>query len=68
MRAVTRVLLMLSAMACNPGAFAYRPFDGTDAAVADTGDIEVEFEPVGYLREGSDRTLVAPALTVRQRK
>jgi hypothetical protein len=26
-------------------AFAYRPFDGTDAAVADLGEFEVEFQP-----------------------
>src|SRR4029077_5382851 len=37
------------------------PFDGTDAAVADFGDIEVELGPAGYLREGSVRTLIAPA-------
>ena len=29
---------------------AYRPFDGTDAAVADTGDVEIELGPVEYLR------------------
>ena len=40
---------------------AYRPFDGTDAAVADLGDVEVELGPAGYLREGLERTLIAPA-------
>ena len=29
---------------------AYRPFDGTDAAVAETGEIEIELGPVEYLR------------------
>ena len=43
---------------------AYRPFDGTDAAVADTGDIEIELGPVEYLREGPDRVLLAPDLRV----
>jgi hypothetical protein len=43
-------------------ASAYRPFDGTDAAVADRGDIEIELGPVGYLVEGSNKTLVAPSL------
>src|SRR5258708_7915539 len=42
-------------------AFAYRPFDGTDAAVADVGEMEIELQPVGRLRQGSDKTLIAPA-------
>jgi hypothetical protein len=41
-------------------AWAYRPFDGTGAAVAETGEIEVELGPVEYLRGGPDRTLVTP--------
>jgi hypothetical protein len=41
---------------------AYRPFDSTDAAVADRGDLEIEFGPVGYLVEGSSKTLLAPSL------
>jgi hypothetical protein len=48
-------------MVWSRNSLAYRPFDGTDAAVADPGDIEVEFGPAGYLREGSERTLIAPA-------
>ena len=28
-------------------AHAYRPFDGTDAAVADPGEVEVELQPGG---------------------
>jgi hypothetical protein len=48
-------------LACWCGAAqAYRPFDGTDAAVAETGEIEIELGPVEYLREGPDRTLFAP--------
>lgn len=44
-------------------AHAYRPFDGTDAAVAKPGEIEIEIElgPAEYLREGSERTLFAPS-------
>jgi hypothetical protein len=34
-------------------AFAYRPFDGTDAAVADVGEVEVELQPVGSTHAGS---------------
>jgi hypothetical protein len=40
---------------------AYRPFDGTDAAVAEPGKLEIELEPVGRLQQGSERFLVAPA-------
>ena len=29
---------------------AYRPFDGTDAAVADVGEIEIELQPIGAIR------------------
>jgi hypothetical protein len=41
-------------------ALAYRPFDGTDAAVAGLDEIEVELEPVGWLRMGPQSNLVAP--------
>ncbi len=40
---------------------AYRPFNGTDAAVAERGDMEIELGPVGFVREGSDNYLVAPS-------
>ena len=43
---------------------AYRPFDGTDAAVAETGEIEIELGPVEYLRAGAERTLLAPDLRI----
>jgi hypothetical protein len=43
---------------------AYRPFDGTDAAVAETGEVEIELGPVEYLREGAGRTLLAPDLRI----
>lgn len=39
-------------------AAAYRPFDGTDAAVADPNEVEIEFEPLGPLRQGSQRSLL----------
>jgi hypothetical protein len=45
-------------------AHAYRPFDSTDAAVADRGALELELGPLGYLAEGPDRALVAPSLVV----
>ena len=42
-------------------ALGYRPFDSTDADVAKAGEFELELGPVGRLREGSKRFLVAPA-------
>ena len=38
-------------------AAAYRPFDGTDAAVADVGEVELELQPAGVLRSGSPSTV-----------
>src|SRR5262249_1299191 len=55
-RAVLLTLLILPDMA-----FAYRPFDGTDAAVAEPGEMEVECQPAGLLWSNDQRTLVAPA-------
>lgn len=43
-------------------ALAYRPFDGTDADVAKPGELELELGPVGRIREGGRRFLVAPAV------
>jgi hypothetical protein len=43
-------------------AAAYRPFDGTDAAVADLNEIEIELEPVGRLQTGSQSSLIAPSV------
>lgn len=43
---------------------AYRPFDATDAAVADRGDVELELGPIGYVVEGGARALVAPSLVL----
>jgi hypothetical protein len=41
-------------------AWAYRPFDGTDAAVADPGEVEIELQPAGALWVNSQPALVAP--------
>ncbi len=43
---------------------AYRPFDGTDADVAETGVFELELGPVQYYRLGSQNYLVAPDLVL----
>ena len=34
-------------------ASAYRPFDGTDAAVAEEGEMEIELQPAGRLHDES---------------
>src|SRR5262249_12510616 len=54
------VALLLLVMA--PGALAYRPFDSTDASVAEAGKLELELGPLGYLVEGHEHFLVIPAL------
>jgi hypothetical protein len=42
-------------------ALPYRPFDGTDAAVADFKQVEIELQPLGRLHEDQQTSLVAPA-------
>jgi hypothetical protein len=61
----TRLVLWASfsfGLTWSASAAAYRPFDGTDADVADPGEIELEFGPVGYLHTGSERFLAMPAV------
>ena len=41
-------------------ASAYRPFDGTDAAVAEKDKFEVEFQPAGLLKDASGKSLIGP--------
>jgi len=52
---------VLSALWAAP-AQAMRPFDGTDASVAEAGVFELELGPLGYVRHGSSRSVVAPAV------
>jgi hypothetical protein len=59
------VLSAAAALFCSHGsAWAYRPFDGTDAAVAEMGEVEIELGPVEYLREGAERSLLAPDVRI----
>ena len=53
------VVMALSSGAAN----AYRPFDGTDAAVAEQQNLEIELGPTEYMREGD-----APVLRHTQGK
>ena len=41
-------------------AFPNRPFDGTDAAVADLHEVEVELQPAGVAHSPGQKTLIAP--------
>jgi len=47
----------------DPGA-GLSPFDGTDAAVAAPGELEIELQPAGRLRESGTTSLIAPATVV----
>jgi hypothetical protein len=60
-RAIICIAMILPFLCSSRGAFAYRPFDGTDAAVAESGQAEIELGPAQYVKEGNDRFLVAPA-------
>jgi hypothetical protein len=53
--------IALGVAAWSTPASAYRPFEGTDAAVATPGEMEIELQPAGRLREQGTTTLVAPA-------
>lgn len=57
-------IIALCLTASSGPAWAYRPFDGTDAAVAAPGELEIELQPAGRLREGGNTTLVAPATVI----
>jgi hypothetical protein len=54
--------LAIGALSWPRVAAAYRPFDGTDADIAEPGEVELEIGPAGYHREGTSQFLVAPAL------
>ena len=55
-------LALAAAVALPPAARAYRPFNSTDAAVAEKGQVEIELGPLGLVQEGSERWLVAPSV------
>jgi len=53
--------VVLLGIAVEPrSALAYRPFDGTDAAVAPAGELEVELQPMGAQHEQGTHTLIGP--------
>ena len=57
-------LVLSVGLVCPTAALAYRPFDGTDADVVEVNKVEIELQPVGTMREGSDRSLIAPATVI----
>ncbi|WP_024509374.1 hypothetical protein [Bradyrhizobium sp. ARR65] len=59
-RCAAASLIIITAAGFAAPAFAYRPFDGTDAAVAEPGELEVELQPAGARREQGTTTLIAP--------
>jgi hypothetical protein len=61
--APTLVASIALALACQPAA-ALRPFEGTDAAVADYREVEVELQPAGVLTQGARKTVTAPEWVV----
>jgi len=54
-------LALLAGMDC---AQAYRPFDSTDAAVADSGEIEIELGPIAYIDAPHATITEVPVLTL----
>lgn len=65
MSSTKRIALLLQVSACFIGwpgtSFAYRPFNSTDAAVADVGELETELGPAEFRRSDTERTVIAPA-------
>ncbi len=57
-------MIALGFYAWSAPARAYRPFDGTDAAVAKKGEMEIELQPAGRLRDESGTSLIAPATVI----
>jgi len=59
-RCAAASLILVGVAACPDPALAYRPFDGTDAAVAPPGELEIELQPAGVQHEQGTQTLIAP--------
>jgi hypothetical protein len=58
-RSVSFAIVLAAAWwSCPRAARAYRPFDQTDADVAETHDVELELGPIGYLHDPSGTTFI----------
>jgi hypothetical protein len=60
-RALVLTSVAVCIATCSADALAYRPFDGTDADVADFGDFELELGPVHWYSQRDAHSLIAPA-------
>ena len=58
---VVAALVVVAELARSLPAYAYRPFDGTDADVANRGEFELELGPSHFYRVGEKNYLIAPA-------
>jgi hypothetical protein len=63
-RLVTAALVAAGLSLAPASAEAYRPFDGTDADVAEPRVFELELGPVNYYRAGDQSFLITPALVL----
>jgi hypothetical protein len=61
---VATLSLVLPALAGSHEALAYRPFNGTDAAVAEPGVLELELGPIQYFEAGSTPILFSPDVVI----
>jgi hypothetical protein len=61
-RQLLRAVCIVGVLCWSAKAFAYRPFDGTDAAVADPGEVEIELQPAGAQWSRDQNLLIAPAV------
>jgi hypothetical protein len=59
-RIATAAVVGICAVEWTVPAAAYRPFDGTDAAVVDVGELEIEFQPAGFVHTTSTTALAGP--------
>ncbi len=60
-RRILAASIVLVAVTGAANAWAYRPFDGTDADVAGLGDFEVELGPVHWYSQNGSHYAIAPA-------
>ena len=63
-RALVLTAVAIAGLGYAGQAMAYRPFEATDADVADSRTIEIEFGPAEFIAHGPDHALQAPTLTV----
>ena len=63
-RFAAAIILGIAALAWAAPAAAYRPFDGTDASVAELDQVEIEFQPAGLLHTASQSFLAGPKTVI----